>query len=193
MFMFLCFFELASVFFCWQDADVRQTDVYFFEVCFLCFLCIWGCQKLPIGGAWGTRKWIVVALIVVWSVGGFSPRGVANSQFWRRSRTRKWGPHATTLPTPWARGMIWSLRKRFHGGQFCRTWCLTKLAMEGVGKKPDWQGWHARFWLRTCGTKKIFLVLLHSGKFSSAAHSWALQLQSCHCTFLRSLSHQQAE
>jgi hypothetical protein len=29
MFMFLCFFELASVFFCWQDSDVRQTDILF--------------------------------------------------------------------------------------------------------------------------------------------------------------------
>jgi hypothetical protein len=52
MFMFLCFFDLSSILFCWTDSDVRQTDIYFSEVCFLCFLCILGlCQKLPIGKA----------------------------------------------------------------------------------------------------------------------------------------------
>ncbi len=51
MFMFLCFFELSSVFFCWTDSDVRRSDIYFSKVCFLCFLCILGCQKLPIGKA----------------------------------------------------------------------------------------------------------------------------------------------
>ncbi len=38
-----CFFELSSICFCWTDSDVRQTDIYFSEVCFISFLCILGC------------------------------------------------------------------------------------------------------------------------------------------------------
>jgi hypothetical protein len=32
--MFLCFLWACQCFFCWQDLDIRQTDVYFFAVCF---------------------------------------------------------------------------------------------------------------------------------------------------------------
>ncbi len=48
---FLSFLELPSIYFCWTDSDVRQTDIYFSEACFLSFLCILGRQKLPIGKA----------------------------------------------------------------------------------------------------------------------------------------------
>ncbi len=47
----LCFYVFLccpAFLFCWTDLDVRKTDIYFSEVCFLCFLCILGCQKLPI-------------------------------------------------------------------------------------------------------------------------------------------------
>ncbi len=66
--------------------------------------------------------------------------------------------------------VVWSLQKRCHRGQFSRTWCLTKLAREGVGKNPDWHGWCARFWLHTWNQKDFFCS--SSRKFSSAAPSW---------------------
>ncbi len=44
---FYVFFSCPAFCFCWTDLDVRQTDIYFSEVCFLRFLCILGCQKLP--------------------------------------------------------------------------------------------------------------------------------------------------
>ncbi len=38
---FYVFFSCPAFFFCWTDSDVRQTDIYFSEVCFLCFLCMY--------------------------------------------------------------------------------------------------------------------------------------------------------
>ena len=43
--------------------------------------------------------------LIVASVGGVSPWGTARSRFWRRSRTRRKNPHATTSLNPWPRGM----------------------------------------------------------------------------------------
>ncbi len=43
--MFLCFFELSSVFFCWTDSDVRQTDNTFPKYVFYVFYVSWDAKS----------------------------------------------------------------------------------------------------------------------------------------------------
>jgi hypothetical protein len=47
--------------------------------------------------------------------------------------------------------------------------------MEGVGKKPDWHGWHAQLWWRTWNQKDFFGS--SSGKFSSAAPNFDVYVE----------------
>ncbi len=78
--------------------------------------------------------------------------------------------------------VVWSMRKRCHRGQFCRTWCWTKLAREGGGESQIGRaGVHDFGCIRV--TKKIFF---HSSsrKFSSADPNSRTLCQQCRRYFI---------